>query len=103
MVDASASSRIAVLATSLYLAGVVIVRAVGQTMRTAAGMESGWINSTVIGSAPLIWPWLSVVFLDTGSSLFQVGDPQPRREFAVPGGALLLFDLAQGWFLDHLL
>jgi len=41
----------AVLATSVERAGVVIVGAVGQTMRTTAGMESGWISWMLIQSS----------------------------------------------------
>jgi hypothetical protein len=41
----------AAAATSVYVAGVVIVGAAGQTMRTTAGMLSGWINSTLIVSS----------------------------------------------------
>jgi hypothetical protein len=44
MVDASASRRMAVLVPRLA-GGVVIVGTVGQTIRTAAGMESGWCSS----------------------------------------------------------
>jgi hypothetical protein len=40
-VDASASSRMAVLATSLYWAGVVIVAAVGQTIMITLGLSAG--------------------------------------------------------------
>jgi hypothetical protein len=47
----SASRRMAVLATSVERAGVVIVGAVGQTMRTTAGMESGWISWMLIQSS----------------------------------------------------
>jgi hypothetical protein len=45
VVAASATRRMAVLATSLWRVVVVIVGAVGQTMRTTAGMESGWMSS----------------------------------------------------------
>jgi hypothetical protein len=41
VVDASASSRIAVLATSLYLAGVVIVGASGQRIMITLGLSAG--------------------------------------------------------------
>ena len=40
---------------------MVIVGAEGHTIRTTAGMESGWINSMVSVSAPLTGPVASVM------------------------------------------
>jgi hypothetical protein len=67
---------------------VVIVGAVGQTMRTTAGMESGWISSTVITSAPLMGPVDRVVDLVTGSSAPKMMDPQARWELPLLAGHL---------------
>jgi hypothetical protein len=61
-VEASARNRMAVLATPLYLLGVVIVGASGPTIRTTAGMESGWISAIVIVSPY----WLMVPVDRTG-------------------------------------
>jgi hypothetical protein len=52
----------------------------GQTTRTTLGWSLSSSNS-IRRSAPLMVPLDRVVDLLTGSSLFQVGDPQPRRVF----------------------
>jgi hypothetical protein len=58
----------------------VIVGAVGQAIRTAAGMESGWINSTVIVSPQRVMgPLASTVGDDWDAAGF--------RPVEVPGSA----------------
>ena len=46
VLDATASSRMAVLATSLYLLGVVIVGASGQRIMIMLGLSAGWARTT---------------------------------------------------------
>jgi class 3 adenylate cyclase len=50
VVEASASSRMAVLATSLQRAGGVIVGASGQRIMITLGLSAGWIRAISIVS-----------------------------------------------------
>jgi hypothetical protein len=56
VVEALASSRMAVLATSLYRAGVVIVGASGQRIIITLGLSAGWTKAISILSPD----WLMV-------------------------------------------
>jgi hypothetical protein len=91
-IDAEAMRRVRSAATAVNFVGGTRLGWVGQLMRTTLGWPLG-STSSMRRSAPLMVPVDRVVDLFTGSSLFQVGDPQPRREFAVPGGALTLHGL----------
>jgi hypothetical protein len=66
----------------------VIVGCWGHTTRTTGGLASGTINSTVIESAPLIGPLLSVIFLGHGICAPKVVDPQARLVFEHLAGHL---------------
>jgi hypothetical protein len=71
VVEASASSRMAALATSLYRLGVVMVGPSGQRIMITLGLSAGWTKTTSIMSPDwLIWPEASGVTSDIGDLAF---------------------------------
>jgi hypothetical protein len=74
----------------------VIIAAVGQMMRTTAGMLSGWISSMVMASAPLIGPPDRMVTGSLGFRSWLVGS-RARWELPLLAGHLWSVVLILVW------